>query len=203
MDQLPRPTVNAVVEGITDEPVARRLIEYCGADLGQVFGRRGKAWVRARISGYNTAAAKTRSLWLVLVDLDRDFPCAAELRDNWLPERSPRLCFRVAVHELEAWLLADRDAIATYLGIRTNHVPADPDRIERPKRALLDLVARSRNRELKTDMLPRPSSGASEGPAYASRLIEYVESKWRPDVAATSSDSLRRCVERVRELCWA
>ncbi|MBI4564946.1 MAG: AAA family ATPase [Planctomycetes bacterium] len=40
----------------------------------------------------------------------------------------------------------------------------------------------------------------SVGPAYSSRLIEYVERHWRPRVAANRSDSLRRAIECLQRL---
>ena len=49
-------------------------------------------------------------------------------------------------------------------------------------------------------MVPRPGSGRLVGPAYASRLIEYAEAHWRPEVAGQCTDSLRRCRERLVQL---
>jgi hypothetical protein len=49
-------------------------------------------------------------------------------------------------------------------------------------------------------MIPREGSGRAVGPAYTSRLIEYVETAWRPREAAQRSESLRRalvCLERL------
>ena len=49
-------------------------------------------------------------------------------------------------------------------------------------------------------MVPRDGSGRSVGPAYASRMIEYVEGFWRPEVAAHRADSLRRAIACVVRL---
>jgi hypothetical protein len=54
--------------------------------------------------------------------------------------------------------------------------------------------------DIREDMLPRRGSGRPIGPAYTSRMIEFVENNWRPEVAARSSDSLRRCLVRLREI---
>jgi len=48
-------------------------------------------------------------------------------------------------------------------------------------------------------VVPRPESGRSEGPAYTSRLIEYAQGTWRPDVAAQHADSLARLCRRLAE----
>jgi hypothetical protein len=46
-------TVNIVVEGKTDEFVARRLFEHVGLVVGTVYGLNGKADILMRLSGYN------------------------------------------------------------------------------------------------------------------------------------------------------
>lgn len=100
--------ISAAVEGITDEAVALRLIEYVGATPGVIYEGQGIERLRRNIRGYNQAAA--HAPWLVLVDLDRKFECAAELRRAWLPADSEKLCFRVAVSskpELPSGKVAD------------------------------------------------------------------------------------------------
>ncbi len=36
-------SVNILVEGSTDEPVAKRLLNHLGLEVGTVYGRRGKS----------------------------------------------------------------------------------------------------------------------------------------------------------------
>jgi hypothetical protein len=134
------------------------------------------------------------------VDLDADAGCAPPLRAVWLPQPAPMMCFRVAVRAVEAWLLADREQLARFLGIAASRVPLAPETVLDPKRALVDLAARSRRRAIREDMVPRSGSGRSVGPAYASRLIEFVDGYWRPEMATNNSDSLRRCCERLDEI---
>jgi len=50
------------------------------------------------------------------------------------------------------------------------------------------------------DMVPRPGSGRATGPAYASHLIEFAATHWRPDIAAHSCQSLRKCLQRLKDL---
>jgi hypothetical protein len=69
-----------------------------------------------------------------------------------------------------------------------------------PKRTMVALATGSPRREIRRDMVPRPASGRQVGPAYSSRLIEFVESSWNPEGAIAYSDSLRRCYSRLREL---
>ena len=190
--------IMAAVEGLVDEAVIRRLAEYVGVQVGQVYGKNGKDHLRQRIGAYNNAARI--SPWIVLVDLNHEAECAPPLRDAWLHQPAPTMCFRVAVREVESWLLADRGRLARFLRVPISRVPTTPEAIEDPKRALVELAARSRRRDIREDMVPRPGSGRTVGPAYASRLIEFVGTHWNPEVAAGSSDSLRRCLVRLREM---
>jgi hypothetical protein len=113
------------------------------------------------------------------------------------------MCFRVVVREIETWLFADRQRLAAFLGVPVAHVPHAPEDVADPKAAMVNLARQSRRRDVRDDMVPRPGSGRAVGPAYASRLVEFVayrEASWRPEVAAEHSDSLARCIERLRHI---
>jgi hypothetical protein len=190
--------ISAAVEGIVDEAVVRRLIASAGGWPGPVYGKNGKPALRTRINGFNNAARHAR--WMVLVDLNGEQDCAPPLRESWLPAPAPLLCFRVAVRQVEAWLMADGEALASYLGVPRSRIPGDPEGLPNAKVAMVNVARRSRRAAIRQDMVPREGSGRSVGPAYTSRLIEYAETRWRPAVAAQVSDSLRRaiaCLERL------
>ena len=190
--------ISAAVEGLVDEAVVRKLIAHAGAAPGSVYGRQGKSLLRQRIAGYNNAARRTP--WIVLVDLDRDEDCAPPLRNAWLPHPAPRLCFRVAVREVEAWLLADAERLAAFLGVARKKIPADPEGLDDPKTAMLNLARSSHRKAIREDMAPRQGGGRQVGPAYSSRLIEFVSSSWRLDVAAQRCGSLQRAIDCLRRL---
>jgi hypothetical protein len=197
----PLPVINGAVEGIVDEAVFRRLLKAVRADPGTVYGKNGKQQLLERLGGYNSAARF--SPWFVLIDLDRDADCPPPFVAASLPVPSERMCFRVAVREVEAWLLGDRERLARFLNIDPGWIPSDPERLSNPKEQVVSLARRSRSREIVADMVPRQESGRSEGAAYASRLIEFISDSrlgWRPTVAARSSDSLRRCLRCLRRL---
>ncbi len=199
---MPTPVViSAAVEGPLDEVVVRRLIACAGGQHGAVYGKNGKDRLRRQIQGYNNAARRTP--WLVLVDLDNDAECAPPLRQSWLADPAPFLCFRVAVRQIEAWLLADHEALASYLGVARAKIPPDPESLPNAKDAMVNLASKSRRKDIRTDMVPRPQSGRVVGPAYSSRMIEFVERYWRPEVAAERADSLRRAIRCLRELIMA
>lgn len=190
-------TISAAVEGVVDEAVARRLIEHVGGTAGPVYGKFGKVYLKEKIRGYNNAAA--HALWFVLVDLNNETHCAPLLKKSWLPSPAPHMCFRIAVREVEAWLLADHAGLSAFLQAPVSKVPRDPENVKHPKSAIVQLARSSRSREIQEDMVPRPESARAVGPAYPSRLIEFITSansrlRWRPDVAARQSDSLKRCL---------
>ena len=193
--------ISSAVEGLVDEAVVKRLIAEIGGKAGPVFGKNGKPHLRQRIHGYNQAAS--RIPWLVLIDLNHEFDCPPPLKSAWLRCPSPNMCFRIAVREVEAWLLADRQRFASFFQIPITAIPNNPESIDNPKEFVANLAGRSRSRAIKDDMIPRPGSGRSVGPGYISRLIEYafdLRKGWRPQNAAGSSDSLKRCLNRLREL---
>ncbi len=198
---MPGPvTISAAVEGIVDEAVVRKLITHAGGQPGTVYGKKGKKPLRHNIGGYNSAAH--HAPWIVLVDLDHEEECAPPLRAGWIPQPASHLCFRVAVREIEAWLMADAETLAAYLSVARSRIPADPESLEHSKTAMVNLARRSRCRAIGKDMVPREGSGRSVGPAYTSRLVEYVEGRWRPEFAAERAESLRRaivCLERLIE----
>ena len=143
---------------------------------------------------------KHHSPWLVLVDLDADADCVPPACTEWLPEPAPQMCFRVVVREVETWLLADRQHLARFWGVSAARLPRSLEELDDPKGTVVTLARQSRHRAIREDMVPRPGSGKAVGPAYASRLIEFAKTSWRPDVAEARSDSLRRCRERPNDL---
>jgi len=193
--------ISSAVEGVVDEAVVKRLIVEAGGEIGSIYGKRGKSLLKQRINGYNNAAR--HHPWIVLVDLNREADCPPPLKAVWLPNPGPFMCFRIAVREVEAWLLADRERFASFFRVRLLDIPADPELMDDPKEVVIELSRKSRSRDIRLDMVPRPGSGRKIGPAYVSRIVEFVSNPirgWRPDRAARSSESLKRCLVRMREL---
>ncbi len=194
-------TISGAVEGLIDEAVLRRLIRFAGAEPGSIYGKHGKQFIRKQLDAYNRAAR--RRPWLVLVDMDHDADCAPAFVNAWLPEPAPNMLLRIVVREIEAWLLGDRERLAAFLNIPPSLVPANPDKVRDPKHVMVELARHSRRKDIRADMVPRKRSGRTVGPAYNSRLVEFVNDArrgWRPDVAAKSSESLRRCLERLHRI---
>lgn len=193
---LPVP-VRIAVEGNLDEAVAERLITLCGGQPGKVSPKQGRPYVLEHIGGYNEGA-RYGGIWFVLVDLDQQPECAPELVAEMLSDPAAGMCFRVAVREVEAWLLADRAGFAKWAGVHANLIPDDVEAIARPKERLVAIVRESRWRERRDAIVPRPDSGRSAGPAYSDVLTEFVASDWDVEAAARAAPSLARALRCLR-----
>lgn len=186
-------TVAGAVEGPVDEAVLRKILDQVGATLYPIHITNGKQELLRRLPGFNRAARSAP--WVVLVDLDHSADCAPPARSHWLPEPAPLMYFRIAVRAVEAWLLADREAAASYLGVPLARIPVDPERLDNPKQAFVDIARRWGRRKIREGLVPRPESGRLVGPTYTSHMIAYAQTFWRPEAAEQVADSLR-CFRR-------
>jgi hypothetical protein len=189
--------INLAVEDLLSEVVLRTILHQSKRpyQVGVCYCKRGYGYLKKTIQGFNNAAKGTP--YLVLTDLDRA-ECPLRLIEEWLPcPKHPNLLFRIAVREVEAWLLADREAFAKFIGVRKELIPQAVDAIDDPKRTLINLVSRSRNRELREAIVPRPNSTAKVGPDYNGQLIPFVENHWKVEAAMCNSASLQRAVNAV------
>lgn len=184
------------VEGITDKAVARRIIRHLGIKCELVMIETGgKTRLKKNIFAYNEAAKHFP--WFVLTDLDSPDRCPVEYAKEWLPAPNPQMIFRVAVPQMEAWLLASRHAMAKYLQLSESLIPHQPESLDNPKQELIKLAARSKSRSIREDM-SRPDGRI--GPAYSFRIIEFAEKYWDIDEAWRHSESLRRCIRALERL---
>lgn len=194
------PQLSVAVEGLVDEAVVGRLAAHTGFELAGVYGRRGRPHLLGRLNSYNDAARHFP--WLVLADLDAD-TCAPHALANWLPAPAPLMRFRIAVREVEAWLLGDRENVASFLSVPVTTVPGDPESVLDPKEVMVNLARRSRSASIRRRMVPPAGVRGTTGPAYTATLIEFVTgdaSRWRPDVAASRVDSLARAISALENL---
>lgn len=197
--------INLAVEDELSEHLLRVSLNQTGRQflVGAVYGRQGNGYLKRMLPAFELAARG--SAHLVLADLDAR-PCVPELIEDWFrcdlasyPARHhANLLFRVAVREVESWVMADREAFAEFLGIASHHVPQQPDAIQDPKRALLDLARKSRNRDLRNDLVPRPGDMRVIGPDYNGRLVEFLNSSWRAGRAESSSPSFQRAFLAIK-----
>lgn len=155
----------------------------------------GYGWIKSRIRGFNNAAKGMP--YLVLTDLDV-CECAPSLIRHWLARpKHPNLLLRVAVREVESWLLACKEPLAAFLGILENRIPTDVDDIRNPKEFLVNLARGSRKRDIRLDLVPRDGSTARVGPDYNGRLMRFVDQHWDPATASRNSPSLQKTLEAL------
>ncbi len=192
--------LQVVVEGIVDVAVAHEILSYVGFDKAEyvVLNQGGKAKLLRKLPEYNRTAAVLD--WLVIVDLDNDAGCAPEYLSIILPNARSKMILRIAVREVEAWLMADRERMATFLSAGLNRVPLEPDADPEPKQTIINLASRYANQERRQGMVPRHDSGAKVGEGYATHIIEFVHEKWRLEAARGHSDSLDRCLKALEYL---
>jgi hypothetical protein len=189
--------VTIAVEGTCDESVVSRLVRDHGFAVGAVHGLHGVDYLNERLKAFNKAARF--GPWLVVRDLDKEADCAAIVVRARLPEPSKGMRFRIAHRAIEAWLLADVEGVVSYFKVTRESVPHDPEALDNPKEALVNLMRRSRSRGIREDMVPAPGTTARVGPGFVARITEFASSSWSWRRATERSDSLRRCVRRLDE----
>lgn len=188
--------VKVVVEGTVDFAVAQRLLARVDATATLAADFRGKQPILEKLNGY--VIASRHQPWFVLIDLDDD-DCATALISPWLPLDSGQIAVRVAVREIEAWLLADSE-FARVLRVPTNTLPVAPDDVSTPKRVVVELVrSHCQTKRIRSAVLPTRGSG-SIGTGYKALLIDFIREHWDPDRAAERSESLRRCLTALERL---
>jgi hypothetical protein len=180
------------------EAVGRRLSADSQLEVSQPFRRGGNGFLRDRLPVFCKIA--DHQPVLVLTDLDNE-ACPPALIGDWYRRlhRPPDLLLRVAVREVEAWLLADRDALADFLRISARHIPQQPERLDDPKDALLR-AAMHAPRTIREELVARNGALASQGIGYNKRLSGFVEAQWSPERASASASSLARARQRIAEL---
>ena len=190
--------IQLAVEGDLDEIVLRKVIRHssCPFEIYVCHGKKGKGFLRKRILQYANAAEKGAKPFIVLTDLDMQ-ECAPLLVGEWLPSDYKRLLLRVAVREVEAWLMADGDNLARFLGITRSIIPQNPEDVENPKQVLINCARRSRTRGIHDDIVPYPETTSRIGKNYNGRLIEFVEGYWSIEDARQKAPSLDRALKSI------
>lgn len=189
--------INLAVEDDLSEAVLREMLKQSQRpfSIGTCLKRRGYGYLKKILPGINHAAKG--SPYLVLTDLDKN-ECPLALLTEWLSyPKHPNLIFRVAVIEVEAWLLAHREAFAEFLGISVDLMPDDVDSVSDPKQFLIELTRKSRKRYLRDAIVPAENSTAKIGKDYNGQLIQFVNQNWEPEIAKTHSRSLERAVNVI------
>lgn len=187
--------LNVVIEDLLSEAVMQRLLAKVGYKGNPPDFRiaHGNSAIRKNLDKYKGASRVIPHI--VLTDLDR-YPCPSALLDDWrvgiLP---PTMLLRIAVREVEAWLLADRKGIADYLHVAIDKVPLSPESLDDAKQTMFNVIRKSRKRRLVEEMVPQP--GAHIGPLYNDRMRIFTLNCWQIETAAANAPSLDRGISRI------
>jgi len=190
--------ISLAAEGSLDEQVLRQLVAQSGRPFapGVCYGKRGRDDLRLNVPRFNLAARYKP--FVILADLEAD-PCAPGLLSAWLPTgKHPNLVLRVAVRMVESWLLADRAAFASFIGVSKDLVPLQPDELANAKLQVVQIARRSRNRNTKLDLVPAVGSTGQVGKNYGGRLAEFVQTHWQVERARRNSPSLERALAALQ-----
>lgn len=192
--------IHLAVEDDLSESLLRRLLEErTSYAIGSVFKHNGFGYLKKKAAAFNSLARV--SPVLLLTDLDRN-ACAPGLIREWLPcPRNPDFLFRVAVREVEAWVLAADKPFASFLGIRRAISYPRPEDLTDPKRELLKLAATSPRRDIRDGLVrPDATGNLKQGPAFNSTLATFIQDGWIPGPAAAKCPSLRKVLTALSKL---
>jgi hypothetical protein len=190
--------ITLATEDELSETILRVIIDRSGRSFNiapHCLRHSGKDYLMRIVKGLNKSANSTP--YLLLTDLD-SAECPPVLLQDWLPvPRHPNLLFRVAVHQVESWVLAHRQAFAECFSIPIGKIPIDVDTIPNSKKFLIDLVRKSTIKQIRDDIVPKQGSTAKIGPNYNGRLCRFLINNWDVREAKRSSESLRRLIDKI------
>lgn len=188
--------INLVYEDDLSEAVMYKLINHFGDKyfIHNTYPGHGFGYLKSNIKGFNQASIV--SPFFMLTDLD-NYKCPLELINDWIkfPLQS-NFIFRIAVREVEAWLLADIEGLSEFLKVSPVNFPGFPENEINPKNALIQLARRSRIRRIREDVVPL-NENAAIGPNYNGCLTEFVINSWNIETALTRSKSLFKAFTKL------
>lgn len=195
--------IHLVTEDDLSEAVLRRVLRdrnhHTQYECRTPFQHSGFGQLRRNVRAFN--AMSRACPVLLLTDLDR-FPCPPAMVREWLPsERNSEFLFRIAVREVEAWLLGSPRELNAFLQLRYSWNNPDPEGISDPKEILLQLAEDSPFRHLREAVVQVDRHGRRrQEPAYNSVLSEFVGSTWNWKSASDRCPSLRGLLDKLESL---
>lgn len=190
-------TVYLAAEDVPGLAVGRKLIAE-QSSLSVYLEKKGYGFgnLKKKAPSYNLMG-KNGVPVLMLTDLDTA-PCPSVKIHDWLGRKPNRgFLFRICVREIEAWLLADREAIAAFLKIKEARVPTEAESLPDPKATLIKLAQKA-PRKIRVGLTPQGS--ATKGPEYNDLLSGFISDSWSIARAAARAPSLKRTRNRISEL---
>ena len=193
--------LNNVVLAVEDrlsDAVATKILEKFDVEIVKRIGYKGKSDLERKTLELNRAANGITVF--MLMDLDSPRDCPPRLIQSWVKGTlNPKFFFRVAVMEVESWIMADRVGFAAFLSIPSHQIPSPTDDILNPKEFLVSLARRSRKKTVREALVPMPGANFPVGIEYNTLLSEFVREHWDLERAATVSPSLKRTLDRLNQ----
>ena len=187
-----------VIEDRLSDAVATKILEKFGIEIVKRIGFQGKSDLERKAPELNRAANGITVF--MLTDLDSPRDCPPRLIRSWIRGTlNPKFFFRVAVMEVEAWVMADRIGFADFLSVPLHRIPSPTDNILNPKEFLLSLARRSKKRDVREALVPAQGATLSVGNEYNTLLSEFVREHWDLERAASASPSLKRTLDRLAQ----
>ena len=182
--------------------MARRALSTrpAGYAIGAVFSHGGFGYLKKQAPAFNNAAKGCP--FLLLTDLDR-CPCPPQLIEEWLGRpKHPHLLLRVAVREVESWLLGDQAGLGAFLGLRKAFCFQNPEQLTDPKQELLKLALCSPRKVMREALAWKDEASGRlfQGPDYNATLAKFVSKQWDIEAARKECRSLGRlflALERI------
>ena len=186
------------VEDRLSDAVATKILETFDAKIVKRIGFQGKSDLERKTPELNRAANGITVF--MLTDLDTPRECPPGLIRSWVRGTlNPRFFFRVAVMEVESWIMADRMGFSDFLSVPLHRIPSPTDNILNPKEFLLSLARRSKKKAVREALVPAQGATLSVGNEYNTLLSEFVRKHWNLERAASVSPSLKRTLDRLAQ----
>lgn len=189
--------VTLVFEDDLSEAVMIRILnDFAGKyEIAEKYSGNGFGYLKTNIRGFNQASLVNP--YFMLTDLD-NYECPMALKTDWIDfSPNPEFIFRIAVREVESWLLADREGFSGFLNVSLANFPVNPDAEPDPKNKLIQLAKRSKKRTIGEDIVPL-NQNARIGPNYNGCLSQFVLKFWNIQNAVLQSESLRRTYLKLK-----
>ncbi len=194
------PTVYLAAEDVPGLAVGRKLlVEHPALIVYREENARGYGTLKIKTPNFDQMGSNGLPV-LMLTDLDADLCPAGKVAD-WLGHAPSRgFIFRICVREIEAWLLADREAMAGFLKVSITKLPLAPELLPDPKAKLIGLAQKS-PRKIRIGVTP--VGRAAIGPDYNELLSGFIAERWSIERAVRCAPSLARARHRIAELARA
>ncbi|RKU11457.1 hypothetical protein C6502_08800 [Candidatus Poribacteria bacterium] len=195
-------SLNSVILAVEDrlsDAISTKILESFDIGIMLRIGFKGNSYLQQKAPSLNQTARGPYNVF-ILTDLDSPQSCPPQLIQSWISAPlNSGFFLRVAVMEVESWIMADRSALAKFLSIPVRRIPSNTDDIPNPKEFLVSLARRSNRRRLRDQLVPAlGATTARVGPEYNSRFSEFIQIHWDLERAAVAFPSLKRTLDRIR-----